>query len=138
MERKTIRGDIKMREYLADKKKKVILEEYIIENFKGFETEIGMSIVGCDIHSLLQKQGDKTSLSLVYFYQIAPDGSVVNHPIGSGPVDKYSRKTFMLHISDENSLYCILNESGGPDRTGNMLNNILISFSRESKLNKIL
>lgn len=60
-----------MRQYLTDKQKKIILEEYIIEQLNDIQSPSdrnGMRVVGVDIAALTHD--DHTSMSITYEYDI--------------------------------------------------------------------
>ena len=132
-----------MRQYLTDKHKKLILEEYLVDAIQASEdvNYTTTSIINIDIATLID--GDKTGLTIVFRYQNienpfseVPDTKSFNHiffPI----TYKYTSKHVPLYI-ENNKLICRPTYTVDIDETIDMINLILKTFYREHNLDKIV
>lgn len=90
-----------MREYLKNKHKKVILEEYIIDQFKDYQSEDGAVLVNVDIDTLIE--GESTAISLVY-----KSTEIEEYPFDDTPdkvITKYYTQTMRIYVTSDNKMY---------------------------------
>jgi hypothetical protein len=122
-----------MRQYLTDKHKKLILEEYLVDTIQASEdvNYTTTSIINIDIATLID--GDKTGLTIVFRYQ------TIENPFSEVPdtTYKYTSKHVPLYI-ENNKLICRPIYTLDVDETIDMINVILKTFYREHNLDKIV
>lgn len=108
-----------MIEYLRNKHKKLILEEYIINKISDYRSDIGSEIINVDIHTLIDN--NRTTIILVYYNKIKD--------ITGNPIKNYSSKMINLYL-DNDELIC-RRDNSTQGKELDMINSILKSFSRE-------
>jgi len=116
-----------MKEYLNNKHKKLILEEYILHNIKDYETIVGWCIIGLDIRTLVNETN-----------RVEASFTFVSHQdrdfIGQ---NSYATKVLTLYI-DNDELIFKHSMLTSDNSLLIELNTILKAFNRDNKLNKIL
>lgn len=113
-----------MKEYLTDKHKKLILEEFILHNIKGYETIVGWCIIGVDIRTLVNEK-DRVEVSFTF----------VSHQVDKSK--NYSTKILTLYIDNDELIFkhtMLTSDNSLLIK----LNDILKAFNRDNKLNEIL
>ena len=109
-----------MREYFTDKKKKAMLEEFLIEKLKDYKTVDGSKIINVDILTLIS--GNLSGMYITYESDI----------LGQ---DKYSTGGVRIIVEDG---ICQIRNTRSSLTTKDLFDPLFISFIRELKLNKLI
>lgn len=111
-----------MRDYLANRYKKAVLEEFIIEHLKDFRTKEGLSIVSVDISTLIS--GNSANLSVVYKSEFFDE---------YGSRNEYASQKLLISLMDDDRIFI----KSSCD-TSDVINNIFMLFRRGLNIDKIV